>query len=173
MIENRSQSRKLGYQEGTTKQGPYTQNLAELFKKENLSWGNTHKLYHPSATKVSYFNNNGKSWNSHAGDDVIQIVRNEVKHHLDKSCTDSLGICLVENITPAWIEALGTKFNLDPHFFLEHARNPPKAECLEASLSQEYKAKIIIASKGKHRNERYPSHVHVNGVYKYLDVDTD
>jgi hypothetical protein len=33
-------------------------------------------------------------------------------------------VCIIEDIRPYWIEHLGQKWNLDPQFFIDHARNP-------------------------------------------------
>ncbi|KAK0276701.1 hypothetical protein LTR35_002842 [Friedmanniomyces endolithicus] len=35
-----------------------------------------------------------------------------------------LAVCVIENITPNWIEALGTAWDIDPEFFVGHASNP-------------------------------------------------
>ncbi|KAK3658758.1 hypothetical protein LTR56_001629 [Elasticomyces elasticus] len=34
-------------------------------------------------------------------------------------------VCVVENITPRWIESLGAAWDLEPSFFVQHAYNPP------------------------------------------------
>jgi hypothetical protein len=38
----------------------------------------------------------------------------------------SFAICIIENIGPQWIEALGTAWSLEPDFFLQHARMPDR-----------------------------------------------
>jgi hypothetical protein len=39
-------------------------------------------------------------------------------------------ICIIENISTEYIEALDTKWGIDPKFFIEHATNPDKDELL-------------------------------------------
>lgn len=37
-------------------------------------------------------------------------------------------ICIIENISPEYIEVLGSAWNIDPRFFVEHAMNPKRED---------------------------------------------
>jgi hypothetical protein len=46
---------------------------------------------------------------------------------IDKANSErGYAVCVIENIGPYWIKRLGSTWDLDPDFFLNHARNPPE-----------------------------------------------
>jgi hypothetical protein len=45
----------------------------------------------------------------------------------DRDCGRE-AICVIENISPTFIEALGSEWNLDPEFFIGHSTNPKRED---------------------------------------------
>jgi hypothetical protein len=55
-----------------------------------------------------------------------------IAHRLVASDSE-IPICMIENITPEYIEALGSRRRLDPAFFMDHATNPSEEELWDTS----------------------------------------
>ena len=68
---------------------------------------------------------------------------------------DSPHVCIIENISPNWIEALGVSWDIDPHFFVDHAENPTKEDFWSAKLVDLWQKKT---------RRRYCS---LNGTFEY------
>jgi hypothetical protein len=63
-------------------------------------------------------------------------------------------ICVIENISPGFIEGLGSAWDLDPEFFIGHAKNP-NSEDLWAKHSAEYEVR---------------EYRHLDGAFEYHGV---
>jgi hypothetical protein len=70
-----------------------------------------------------------------------------------------LSICIVENISSDLIDSLGTAWDLDATFFIEHATNPEMAEL--------WKKKDAPATYQEAK--RYS---HLDGIFEYHDLET-
>jgi hypothetical protein len=68
--------------------------------------------------------------------------------------TSPPAVCVIENVSPRWIEVLGKTFNIKPSFFLEHARQPDKNDPWQSSFSL-----------GNTNNSGFC--VHASGVFEY------
>lgn len=90
-----------------------------------------------------------------------------------------LSICIIENISPEYVEALGTKWGIDPMFFIEHATNPDKDK-LWWSKEWDWSPPDHSSSEGRDESHapkdllasRAPSFLkdssgHLDGVFEY------
>jgi hypothetical protein len=71
-------------------------------------------------TKVFYTNLHSKP-HINTTSDLIACARADRE-------SGTRAICVIENISPEFIEALGSAWNLDPDFFAGHAPNPRQEE---------------------------------------------
>jgi hypothetical protein len=87
---------------------------------------------------------------------TIDDLISSVKQDTDSS---TRGICVIENISPAWINKIGHAWSIDPSFFAEHAFNPPTTDLWTMH------AWNLNASPGTGH--------HLDGIYEYHDMTLD
>jgi hypothetical protein len=80
-----------------------------------------------------------------------------------EKATDSNPVCIIENISPEYIDALGTAWGLDPEFFINHASNPAR--------------KRLWAPHGMRDDDVHSSawkaHGHIEGNFEYHGIHID
>lgn len=86
-----------------------------LAERPDIKWSLESKG--SSLTKVSY-TNTLESYPITSPEDLI--ARSEALE------SEELSICIIENISAEYVEALGTRWGIDPMFFVKHATNPDK-----------------------------------------------
>lgn len=64
-------------------------------------------------------------------------------------------ICVIENISPGYIEELGSAWDLDPEFFIGHARNPNAEDLWAREHAADYEVR---------------EYRHLDGVFEYHGV---
>jgi CorA-like Mg2+ transporter protein len=69
-------------------------------------------------------------------------------------------VCVIENISPEYIEALGSAWNLDPEFFAGHATNPRREDLW----------KRWQPPPGDPAAENSRRYEHLDGVFEYPDI---
>ena len=108
-------------------------------------------------TRVFYTNSNtaGRgSINRLPATELINRVRNDEKQGLR-------AVCVIENISPAFIEELGTTWQIDPLFFANHATNPAKDRLWD-------RVEWKHGDKIEHSLDPYQ---HLNGIFEYHDTE--
>lgn len=110
----------------------------------------------PNIARAYYFN--GQESYHESPESVLQNTGADVER-------GSHAVCIIENIQPDWIEAIGPAWNLDPNFFLNHAKNPPK-EALWNHLFRDNPRDFDMESR---KDEHYNS---IDGVFEYNDWET-
>ena len=88
-----------------------------------LAWGRdvvVESLSKPDATSTkSFYINHAQQFSSN---DPVQIIA--TASELGGMTRQSTTVCIIENIAPKHIGALGSAWDLDPAFFVHHASNP-------------------------------------------------
>lgn len=65
-----------------------------------------------------YYTSNGKSCPR------VETCSDLVALSADDQASETEAICVIENISPGFIEEIGSAWDLDPEFFIGHAKNP-------------------------------------------------
>ena len=74
-------------------------------------------------------------------------------------------VCVIENISPEYIEALGSAWDLDIEFFIAHASNPKKEHLWD---NRRYTWDWNPSSEPETKRSDYG---HLDGIYEYFDID--
>lgn len=74
--------------------------------------------------------------------------------------SDTEAVCVIENISPEFIEALGSAWNLDPIFFAGHATNPRQEDLWTRWTS--------FRDQAAENNTRL--YEHLDGVFEYPNI---
>ena len=98
---------------------------------------------HASRTKVFYTNNRMKT--------KVGTPSDIVAFSAEDRESGRAAFCVIENISPSWIEELGSSWNLDPEFFVGHVTNP-NTQDLSANHPAEYEVR---------------DYRHLDGIFKY------
>lgn len=78
-----------------------------------------------------------------------------------------LSVCIIENISAEYVEALGTEWEIDPMFFVEHATNPDKDKLWESKV-WDWTPLEYLSSKD--RDESYaPKVLTADGITAFLE----
>ncbi|KAK3643986.1 hypothetical protein LTR56_009838 [Elasticomyces elasticus] len=75
-------------------------------------------------------------------------------------------VCVVENITPQWIESLGAAWDLEPSFFVHHAYNPP----LEAHWRTHEHSEGAFFSRSSERRDAFSFQITTRISYVKVDA---
>jgi hypothetical protein len=110
----------------------------------------------PINTQAYYFNGQGSYHKT--PESVIQTAGADIHERPH-------AVCVIENIGPDWIETLGSAWDLDPDFFLNHARNPQK----EGLWNHVFGVRPKDFDMERQENEPYCS---IDGVFEYNDWET-
>lgn len=102
-------------------------------------------LRQPDQNKTKIFYTNGKP------QPQVGTPSDLVASSADDEDSGREAICVIENISPRVIEELGSAWDLDPEFFIGHAKNP-NPEDLWENHSAEYDVR---------------EYRHLNGVFEY------
>ncbi|KAK4565873.1 hypothetical protein LTR86_003722 [Recurvomyces mirabilis] len=98
--------------------GDYISRIKQLAKDSQVPWPET---YSPSTNTIA----------------IVKVAFRDIETISSLAALQSLGqrdnqktdkVIVIKNVTPDWIETIGTKYSLDPAFFVEHARNPSAAQ---------------------------------------------
>ncbi|KAK0264891.1 hypothetical protein B0A54_07572 [Friedmanniomyces endolithicus] len=93
----------------------YLANVIQRSMKVNVPWPE-HQV--PGVRpKVVYHSSTGGTKLSIASPEALVAIADDVHQQ-------RVAVCVIENITPGWIEVLGTAWDIDPDFFVGHAFNP-------------------------------------------------
>lgn len=74
--------------------------------------------------------------------------------------SDTSSVCMIENISPEYVKALGSAWNLDPEFFAGHATNP-RQEDLWTRWKAPSNPDAVYSSR---------QYEHLDGVFEYPDI---
>lgn len=85
--------------------------------------------------------------------DLIREAHND-------STAGRLAVCVVENISPSLIKALGAAWDLEPEFFAMHATNPPTKELWRQ-----------FSEWSPNDKDALTSFDHLDGIYEFHDMD--
>jgi len=101
-----------------------------------------------NSTKV-FFVNSDTEWSVNSPSNLLDRLLHQPRI--------AKGVCVIENISPAYIEALGSAWDLDPNFFAGHAWNPAQKD-LWTQVPFE-----------QHREPSRP-YEHLDGIFEYHNL---
>ena len=138
----------------------YVSRLLKLVSaSEELTWLHESFANPPSTHPKIFYKPRGQQFQNLALQDLILQTQ-----ECQKSNTKA--VCVIENISPAYIEALGNEWSIDPRFFIGHARNPQQ-KCLWQEIHEwgwepSSDAKQIASS----------TYTHLHGIFEYHGTTT-
>lgn len=91
----------------------------------------------------------------------------------------SLSVCIIENISPQYVEALGSAWEIDPMFFVEYATNPDQKKLWWSKKWEWNSSARPSPGQDERRAETMaPSFLqgtfgHLDGVFEYHNMSAD
>ena len=131
----------------------YINALSKLAAAEKgLEW------FHPTLSSTSASNTRayyfyGQRYYPQSPEEIIEL-----------ETRGSRGVFVIENIGPSWIQTLGSAWNLEPGFFLNHARNPPRG--------REWDNIFNTRSYRSVEDQKLGQYSSLDGVFEYGDWET-
>lgn len=97
-----------------------------------------------------------------------------LKQHQADASAGRRSICVIENISPAWIARLGLAWNIDKDFFLQHASNPGGDGLWESVMGRHAREQAWITSTigTSRRNSGVPmgrKHYFIEGILQHAN----
>lgn len=74
-------------------------------------------------------------------------------------------VCVIENISSEYIQALGSAWNIDIEFFVEHATNPKKDHLWQLVSTMSWD--LPISAGYETSIQPVPTYWHLDGIYEY------
>jgi hypothetical protein len=121
------------------------QDLVEAFANRSVVYT---KVYYKSTDRREY-----------PIDSVNDLFRQAEKDLKDKK----RAVCVVENVSPAYIEALGNKWNLDHDFFIGHGTNTQEDKLWDRKYEWKWDPQSNIEEMASSK------YGHLYGIFEYHD----